>query len=310
MAEQDCLDCWDTDPLDGAVSAAWMLVDWHQNCRVMACGGTVSFHVGEEMGRGTLCAGGVDVWLRENLYDAQTDAFLIPICDEAWFVLPHYYLSTGYLFLVRLPAFAGDSLALAESGALGSVKIYAGYPRFYARDRGFDPDEAMIWWTTALECLPRRVSGEERAEVGRLVRAVAGLNGVGVLRAFRHCEVATVQTSEEIAPGTQDIPMLAVMLLLIFSTLRERDVTQVTLGYEAIEEGLAIRLTVSHLGEEIRPEELPQLCACRELAQQNQQLFHCMTRRGVMRLMMCCVRKDYALIDVKTEPSIIPTKCV
>ena len=141
MTEQELIDCWETDPLDGEVSAAWMLIDWHRNCRVMACGGELPFAVGEELGREALCEGGAYVWLGENLYAAQTDALLLPIGDEAWFLLPHYYLSTGYLLCVRLPAFAGDSLALAESGALGDVQIFEGFPRSYARDRGFDPDK-------------------------------------------------------------------------------------------------------------------------------------------------------------------------
>lgn len=303
MAEEIKLDYWDTDPLEGEVSAAWMLLDWHRSCRVMACGGTVPFAVGEETGRKFLRDEGLEVWLGEHLKNPQTDALLIPIGNEAWFVLPHCYLSTGYLLWVRLPASAGDSLALAESGALGEVRIFDGFPRTCACDRGFDPDAAVLWWDAVGECLPRPDADAERTEMGRLVRAVAALNGIKLTRTYRrHGEVS--QIYEEIAQGVQDLPMLTVMLLLAFAAFRACSVPGITLGFEELEEGLAIRLTASELGAAARPEETAEICACRELAEQNQQLFTCSTQKRAMRLMMCCVRKDYALIGVKVKPTI------
>ena len=295
MAVRNTIECWEVDPTDGSPSAAWMLVDPHRGGRVIACGGVTDFRIGDEI----LCEQ-IDLWMSERRRAGDSEIYLIPLGDEAWFVLTQFYLSSGLLLLTRLPAYAGDSLVLAQEGIHGEIAVFPGMAGCAVRARDFDPRPCKSWWRKIEACLPVLTSADaEASEMDRLLRAAAAVNGIRVGRAVI-CETDDEPT--EIAEGRQDLLMLTVMLLSALSVWRQSGVSYVTPRYERIEEGLMLILTAKGIASDSHPEEADGMLFCREAAEQNGQIFTCTVHDSTMRMTLCAVRKDFALLGVKVDP--------
>lgn len=291
-------DCWEIDPLDGRPTAAWMLIDPHRGGYVIAIGGMTAFHIGDEiLGEEVL------VWMQERRRVFDKNILLIPIGDEAWFVLTPFYLSTGLLLLTRLPAHAGDSRVLADEDLLGQVSVFEGTAEKVACERGFDRRPALRWWRRICACLPIPVAAEqELEETTRLLRATASLNEIriGRVTAFQ-----APPSSQEIAAGQLDPYALTVLLLLSLSALRGSGIRHVTPHFEPTEEGTVLVLTAGGIDTGLHPEESVEILFCRMLAEQNDQIFSFSVQDGRAHLMLCTVRKDFALLGVKTEPDLL-----
>jgi hypothetical protein len=290
-------DCWEVDPTEGRTTAAWMLIDPHYAGRVLVCGGRTDIEVGDEILDEELAR-----WMTERRQAADAELYLIPIGDEVWFVLTHFYLSTGLLLLTRLPISPGDSRALAESGTLGQVIIYPTIMEGMARERDLDLRQTRLWWKRIVSCLPMPIFPEnEVEEMDRLLRAAAALNGIRVDRS----ELPLSGTaSDEIAIGQQDLFMLSIMLLSALFALRQNGILRISPRYEQIEEGMSLTLRAKRIDPDGMLEESAEISLCRELAERNGQIFACSVQQDATLVTLCAVRKDFALLGVKTDPEI------
>ena len=288
---------WEIDPLDGLPSESWMLVDRHRDCRVIAGNGVFARKPGQCLNELFDQTQGLSDWLEAQCRDPKTEVLLLPLSGEIWFLLTHFYLSTGYWLLVHLPASDGDSLSLACSGKMGAIALFPKMPDALPRERDFDAYSSLAWWETVCECLPYPTIAEnEREEIESVLQAVAQFYGIRVTPTEAY---GVLPGSAGIASGQTDLCMLSVMLMLIFHALTDCGVSRVSFCCEGMEEGYALILDAVGLAESAHPEEATAMKECRELAERNGQIFACSTLDRVMRLTLCAVRKDYALLGVK-----------
>ena len=300
MAQAKRAEYWEIDPQDGLPSSAWMLVDRHQDCRVIAADGASAHACGKRLNALLDQTQGLLDWMEMQSRNPEVEVMLLPLAGEMWFLFTHFYLSTGYWLFVHLPASDGDSLSLTSSGKLGSVAVFPNMPADLPRERDFDAYASLAWWETVGECLPQpTLVTNELEEIENAVQAVARFCGI---RVFIGEVFGVAPGSEGIAPGQTDLCMLRVMLMLIFSSLTRCGVSRVSVSFEGMEEGYALILDASGLDGAPNARTWQPMQECRSLAERNGQIFTCTVQDRAMHLTLCSVRKDYALLGVKIPP--------
>lgn len=307
MAKTEMMMEWESETEYGIPGQAWMLIDWHGECRVVACGGReLSYRVGENIGWTAFGSFGVGAWLETRLYAPMSDGLLIPLSGEVWLVCPQYHLSTGYLLLLRFPAPPRCVRTLAALGELGVIEVFDRVPmppaapaetageflsacsRFLGRIRGIMPQSGH--------------SGTDGEQMSQLLCHAAGLCGI----LPTPCATEAVLPEPEDAydgdnRAAQDLPMFAAVMLMWMSFLHRCRLREVAWTFEKTAEGLAVSVTAPGIPENVA-QNAPEIEACRTLAERNCQIFSCMAQEGTLQLLACTVRKDYALIGVKVEP--------
>ena len=285
---------WDVDFSDSEPSAVWMLVDVYHSYRVLAYGGLEGLHPGES----AMPAEDVARWLEEHRSAWTEEVLLIPIRNEIWLVLTHFYLSCGCYLLTRMPALPSDPDVLAKWIVLSGVTVYPEMPPdlpCYRLAYAADDSEG---WMRVLRCLPRpSFDVEDREEIKRLTDAVASLMGIHVIS--KTVKEESPPQDGDIFAAKCDFHMWAVMLMLSIFSLRKCGVRCVSVYCKAVEEGTALILTASDVDPEACPEQSEGMRFCHRLAQNNAQIFSCLTFDGMTRLIFCSVRKNYALLGVK-----------
>jgi len=143
--------------------------------------------------------------------------------------------------------------------------------------------------------VPHADTQETVAELLRLIRTTAEFCG---------CEVASISVAESLAlcvyGAEYDFSVFCAMMLLLSTAFARLGVAELAVTLYDGGEGVAIAVMASvPRGKD--PVATPEIAFCRTLAEKRRQIFDAETRDGEFCLHMCTVRKDFALLGIKTE---------
>lgn len=303
---------WEPERESTVPCSSWMLVDWNDNGRIVACAGmgeTVStdecigdrlidaFPYGEEP---------------ERLLAQESDRTLfVPFVGTWWFIFPQWYLATGYLLLVRLPMPSGTVLALVKDGMMGELVSDA----LTWRSAAPAPiemlgEQCLAAWRAASACLPQTVGeyadgmrGEEALrEAHRLLRAISRFTGLRLsqtVTANSWCK-ACGHVEGEGAVG--DLLLYSAVMLMLSSALARSGAKTWTVKPEPGEEGVLFTFRTSSLRRDAAMRDSIELTGCRALAGRNCLIFDSTVLGRSFRGHLCAVRKEFALLGIKDDP--------
>ena len=302
MSECKRVEDWETEDESEVPKYAWMLLDWNGGGLVVAChGADLPCEAGMAVKRSAWVVCGIETFIEDRLSAPVADAWLIPWNGEGWFVFPQFYLSTGCLLWLRLPLSLSQGIALAESGEWGTIEAVPLSHVSPMPSAGRPPRAAVRAWKQICDLLPRKCEGDEKDEMVRLLRTVAALHGmredIVLSRSLREQMPGEACDVEE-AP--QDLYMFTVMSLVLLSALRRCRVRSFSAVFERLEEGISVVFSAS-MPSAARMETAAGIDFCRAMSECNQQIFSCLGQGRLWRAVICTVRKDYALLGVKTE---------
>ncbi len=307
-------DCsyWEPEQERDAPFSSWMLADWHENGRIVACAGmgedvAANSYIGERLD-GILQSGDRIGQLLEQNPDCVGFA---PFAKTWWFILPHLYLSTGYLLFVRLPMPSETVVSLVKSGRMGEqVAAMSALPADALPAAEALQEQCLAAWRAVLACLPRadeEISGglrgqETLREAYRILGAVAAFTGLRLHRTVTEenwCKLCR-RIMEEDAVG--DLSLYSAVILLLSEMLARCGAEEWTVKPEQSEEGVifSFKASVTRDGALIRVS--PELAAARALAERNRLLFDGTVRGKSFRGHLCVARKDFALLGIKDDP--------
>lgn len=274
---------------------SWMLIDWHQNGRIVACAGLgTEYPLEKTVGQRLLRKAPLRTWIRERLSENTDRNWLVPMGGAWWLIIPTLYLATGYLLCVRLPAPSAVVGRLVDMGMSEELAVYPGEP-FEESDVNLDfmirPCQNTIW--AAMACLPHEV--EQGRELCRMLHAISTWTDTKL-----HHSVTAELFENAVGDGV-DAYLFCAMMLLIMSALARAEAGALTVLPEESEEGTRFSFKASSLQEGFLLPTCTELAACRALADRGCLLFDATQRGKTFRGHLCVTRKDFALLGIKTE---------